>query len=359
MKHIVYLTINTKNRKIYIGIHEIKDDKFDNYIGNGVFINKVINNPTTPFQYAVKKYGVNAFERITLFRCNTREEALEIEAIIVNEDFLKRPDVYNVTLGGGLPPMLNKEICQYSLDGKFIKQWFSVEEASKAMGAAFAGCLSNAVYYKTVSFGYLWSNEKIDQLNLEEYKNSVQKIQVHVYDENRKYIDSFDSLSDAARFFEISKASSISDAIKSNKIFHNMYFSSIKTNILPLNKEFTNSCPVYQYDLEGNYLKTFRSRKDIKKELIESTSGLSDAIYKSLPFLGFRWSLDKMDILDNINFLKITSKGKKIGQYTQEGELVKIYDTVRECRKDFGNVSKVLRGTVSHCKNFMFKYIEE
>lgn len=359
MKHIVYLTINTKNRKIYIGVHELKSDKFDYYIGNGLFTNKKLNNPTSPFQHAVKKYGVSAFERITLFECNTREEALEIEKAIVNEDFLKRRDVYNVALGGGLPPLLNKEICQYSLDGEFIKQWFSVEEASKAMGAAFAGCLSNAVYYKTVSFGYLWSHEKIEQLNLIDYKNTVQKIQVHVYNNERHYINSYDSLSEAARSLNIDNIKPITAAINTGKIYNDMYFSNIKYDILPFGKEFTNSCPVYQYDLNGKYLKTFKSRKDIKKELQEPTSGLSDAVYKSLPFLGFRWSLDKMELLNNLKELKITSLGKKIGQYTMEGELVKTFDTVRECRKDFGNVSKVLSGKVKHCKNFMFKYIEE
>lgn len=37
MKHIVYLTINTINRHIYVGKHATKDpDVFDGYIGCGV-----------------------------------------------------------------------------------------------------------------------------------------------------------------------------------------------------------------------------------------------------------------------------------------------------------------------------------
>lgn len=358
MTNIVYLTINTKNRKIYIGVHEVKDDKYDFYLGNGIYSNKTINNPTTPFQYAVKKYGVKAFERITLFKCDTREEALEIEGIIVNEEFLKRNDVYNVVPGGGMPPILNKEICQYSLDGEFIKQWYSTEEASKAMGASFSGCLSSAVIYKTVSFGYLWSYEKVDKLDLSDYKNGIQRTQVHVYDEDRYYLNSYDSLSEAGRELDIIKITSISNAVKSGRMFRNMFFSTIKVDILPYGKEFTNSTPVHQYDLDGKYIKTFKGRKDIKKEL-ESTTGLADAIYKSFPLFGYRWSLDKVDQLEELNHPKTTLKGRKIGQYSQDGQLIKIYNTVRECRKDFGNVSKVLRGVVSHCKGFMFKYIEE
>lgn len=41
-----------------------------------------------------------------------------------------------------------------------------------------------------------------------------------------------------------------------------------------------------------------------------------------------------------------------------EGELVKIYNTLRECRKDFPNVSKVLNGSAKHCHHFTFKYIK-
>ena len=57
---IVYLTVNTKNNKIYVGIHDtLNPNKFDGYIGCGININypSSIKRPSTPFMYAVKKYG--------------------------------------------------------------------------------------------------------------------------------------------------------------------------------------------------------------------------------------------------------------------------------------------------------------
>ena len=36
MEYIVYLTINTKNKKIYVGVHGISSNIFDGYIGNGI-----------------------------------------------------------------------------------------------------------------------------------------------------------------------------------------------------------------------------------------------------------------------------------------------------------------------------------
>ena len=69
MKYIVYLTTNTKNKKIYVGVHQtINPDIFDGYIGCGVKISSpsTYKNSKTPFQFAVNKHGVDSFRRATL-----------------------------------------------------------------------------------------------------------------------------------------------------------------------------------------------------------------------------------------------------------------------------------------------------
>ena len=70
MKYIVYLTTNTVNNKIYIGVHGTEDPEiFDGYIGNSINIfetNSELKHPKLPFHKAVKKYGYSAFRRITL-----------------------------------------------------------------------------------------------------------------------------------------------------------------------------------------------------------------------------------------------------------------------------------------------------
>ena len=75
MKYIVYQTINLINNKIYIGVHKTKNPEiFDGYIGCGIIITNpsTYNNPTTPLQYAVKKYGTSNFRRSILFIFNYR-----------------------------------------------------------------------------------------------------------------------------------------------------------------------------------------------------------------------------------------------------------------------------------------------
>ena len=86
---IVYMTTNTINGNIYVGVH---NGKQKSYLGSGPNL-----------QRSIKKYGSDKFIRETLFE-GTPEECLEIEALIVDEEFISRRDTYNITVGGGMPP---------------------------------------------------------------------------------------------------------------------------------------------------------------------------------------------------------------------------------------------------------------
>ena len=96
MKYIVYLTTNLKSQinginRIYVGVHKTENPSiFDGYLGCGCYINQpsTYMYPKTPFQYAVKKYGVQSFRREILFIFDNKQDAYNKEAEIVNTDFL-------------------------------------------------------------------------------------------------------------------------------------------------------------------------------------------------------------------------------------------------------------------------------
>lgn len=88
MNHFIYKTTNLINNKIYVGVHSSKT-LTDSYLGSGKILNK-----------AIKKYGKENFKREILFVCDTKEEAYDIEEIMVCENFIKRFDVYNSKVGG-------------------------------------------------------------------------------------------------------------------------------------------------------------------------------------------------------------------------------------------------------------------
>lgn len=86
--YTVYKTTNLVNGKIYVGLH-ITEDLNDNYLGSG-----------SQIRAAVKKYGKENFKREYIKICSGPEEMYNLEAEIVNEDFVKRPDTYNMKTGG-------------------------------------------------------------------------------------------------------------------------------------------------------------------------------------------------------------------------------------------------------------------
>ena len=154
MKYIVYLTINIKNQHIYIGVHKTENPNiFDGYIGNGInrFSPKSMYNSKAPFCLAVQKYGFDSFRRSIIKSFDTRQEALDLEAELVDETFIKRSDTYNITLGGGMPPLLNKKIYEYNTeDGTLIKEWASIVEAATYYKCS-ESCIGQAVSLKRMS----------------------------------------------------------------------------------------------------------------------------------------------------------------------------------------------------------------
>lgn len=88
MLYTIYKTTNTSNGKIYIGCHRTENLN-DDYIGSGKAL-----------KYAISKYGKNSFVKEIMFVFHTEDEMLQKEREIVNEQFIKRTDVYNLKLGG-------------------------------------------------------------------------------------------------------------------------------------------------------------------------------------------------------------------------------------------------------------------
>lgn len=84
----LYQITNLINNKIYIGVHSTTRTD-DRYMGSGIAIIA-----------AITKYGLENFKKDILEFFNTTDAAYSKEAEIVNEEFLRRPGVYNLRLGG-------------------------------------------------------------------------------------------------------------------------------------------------------------------------------------------------------------------------------------------------------------------
>lgn len=86
--NFVYKTTNNINGRYYVGVHTT-DKLNDGYLGSGNAMLK-----------AIKKYGRKNFTREIIEMCESAEQAYELEALIVDEEWVDNPKTYNLRTGG-------------------------------------------------------------------------------------------------------------------------------------------------------------------------------------------------------------------------------------------------------------------
>ena len=126
--HIVYLTTNPFNNKIYVGKHSTNNLN-DGYKGSGKYITK-----------SFKKYGKKHFKFQILHYCLTLMDAYEIEGWIVDQAFVDRPDTYNVVVGGKTVPdwtgkKRSEECCRKH------REYRATDETKKLLSIANTGII--------------------------------------------------------------------------------------------------------------------------------------------------------------------------------------------------------------------------
>jgi len=85
---IVYKTINLKNGKFYIGVHETHNIN-DGYFGSGKFLRN-----------SIYYHGKENFKREILELCENKKQMYDKEREIVTEELIKNPKCMNLVVGG-------------------------------------------------------------------------------------------------------------------------------------------------------------------------------------------------------------------------------------------------------------------
>lgn len=359
MKYIVYQTINKINNKIYIGVHKTETpDVFDGYLGCGAYVNKPSSYNKTKYHLhnAILKYGPKNFYRTTLKVFDNPMDAFKMEEEIVNEEFIKREDTYNMILGGYIPPITKKTVYQFDLKGNIIRIWDSIISITN-----FYNCnkdrITMCIKDKRSFNNSYWS--ELEHINVEEYRISAREA-VFQYNTNGLLLNTFKNVLEASQKLDLD-SQAINSAIYEKHKYAGYYFLHANDDISDVinninTRKLRNQTKVYRYLKSGEFDYEYESLSEAARQNNTSTGNIIRAIKKETCCSNYRWSYDRADSIPI--YKGKTIKPVKIAQYATDGELVKIWNTVSECQKQFPACRKVCNGTRKTTGGYIFKYID-
>ena len=361
MKYIVYLTTNLKStinniNRIYIGVHKTENpDIFDGYIGDGVYVQQVASYmyPKTPFQYAVKKYGTDAFHRSILFIYDNKYDAYSKEAELVNKDFINAPHTYNI-IEGGLFKNIEYPIYQFDLEGKLRKKWDCRISASEFYGVPptrFDIPLKNKCPY----LNSFWSETK--KINVDEFIKKYHINITYLYTLNGKLIKEFNSLQDCAQFLKMD-TKTVSKAIVNNAIIANTYYVSNKlTDIyIPKPRRVYLHETFYVYNKDGEFISKCTGKELMKVINLHSWLKISNIFSKN-----HNWYKDFYISLEEVNKVpeKRFGNGISIDVYDKYGNFIEHIDSIKKTKEKYNipaNKLKDIQLGDKYFDNYIFKY---
>lgn len=367
MKYIVYLTINLKSyinglNKIYIGVHQTENpDIFDGYIGCGVYIQKpsTYMYPKTPFQYAVKKYGVTSFKRITLHIYDNQKDAFIKENEIVDLNFINLPHTYNIAIGGiggslykQDPEWHTKPLYQFDLQGNLIKEWDSTLQASDFYNELYQK-FDWAITDHTILLNSIWSRSK--QINIELYKN-INNHLTYVYTKDGKLLTVFSSRKNCSEFLNCTQQA-VSKAINTESILKNYYVSNkLVDEFVPKERKQLKNSLIYIYDVNGNFIGQGIGKEIMSIINLHSYKSIWSAIYSNNGwYKDYYLSLTKVDKVPE----KLHTNRKKIDIYDIYGNFIETLESLKDVKTKYNinsaELSRLLKGVKNH-KQYIFKY---
>ena len=123
--------------------------------------------------------------------------------------------------------------------------------------------------------------------------------------------------------------------------------------------------PVYQYDLQGNFIAKHKCCADVEKNLSKYKGAMTHVMYESKrgEWEGYLWSYKERTKEQWQNILKDhKSSRRRIAQCSDDGTEIARYNTMQKAADKFGvsvsAISLCCRGKQAACAGYRWKYID-
>ena len=116
---------------------------------------------------------------------------------------------------------------------------------------------------------------------------------------------------------------------------------------------------VYQFDMNGNYITTYKSIREAEKVFSIFNSQLGKHIRSHTPFLNYLWGFESdVSIINNIPKLNYEYKGrfysyaKKVYKFNMNGDYITSYSSIKEAEMELGTRHTLGRNIKKHKEFF-------
>lgn len=269
---------------------------------------------------------------------------------VENLEWVTRSDNMKHAIDTGVS--YTKSICRVNNNGDVLEEFKTIVEASKKYNISDSSIIKVCKKEAIKAGGYYWKYKDDIEPFVPKKNQNYSSIKV-VYKETgeEKF---YNSVKEAKNELGTTISHHLKGTIK-NSLYDITY---VEKN----NKKSKPSKKVYQFDLNGNRIAKFSDAKEAFKKtnvsyncILEVCRKYSDKPSKKTAISagGYLWS-HKRKIA-----VKDPKNKKKVYQYTNKGELIKIFDSIAEASKELGindtTISRILSGNRNQREEFKLK----
>jgi hypothetical protein len=232
---------------------------------------------------------------------------------------------------------IGKKVYQYDLDGNFIAEFNSINQASDLTKTHVMGLIKCLKGKNLKANNFYWSDVYYMKLKLDDieyYKRDYFKNIFCQFDLKGKFIKKFYSCTEASKELNI-PLTNVGQAVRGDvKICYGYIFLNTH-NTNDLTEEFLIDYlkikPIYQYDLDGNFIAKYNSGMEAHRitklphtSITQNLRGEVGSVKNKFVF-SYNEKIEK--------YIKNTSPKKPVAQYDLDGKFIKVYISVTEAHK--------------------------
>ena len=298
---------------------------------------------------AMNKYGVDSFSIGKIEQCES-EKLNEREQYWINR-FDSYANGYNMTIGGDGIQTVDTE--------KIQRLWDSgaaIVDISRETGYATSTVLQRLESHKT------FSHEEAANRGVKLSAKAKEKI-IYVYNQNGEQIKKFSCAEDASEKIgesvEKIRTWCRKQVPKNNKLYS--YEPLTNEQIINCFLHQPNHKAIRQISLDGKELAVYESIQEaIRQTGINNICKVTKGETKTAG--GYIWKY--VDDNECLVPIKSTQNKRQVAQYSLEGQLIQIYNSITEAAKATGqksssNISQVCKGKAQTAGGYVWRYYEE